>query len=188
MNGQLTDELRGLLLDLARQSISHGMEHAQPLPVDACDAPPCLREVRASFVTLTQDGRLRGCIGSLEAYRMLIEDIVGNAHAAAFRDPRFPPLCASEVVRTRLTVSILSVPVPMSFGSESDLICQLRPGTVGLILRGGGRRATFLPAVWATIPAPAEFVRELKRKAGIGLWDTRRRLQVWRYVTESFSE
>jgi len=128
---------------------------------------PWLDAPGAAFVTLTQDGQLRGCIGSLVAHRSLRDDVASNALAAAFDDPRFPPLRADELARTRIEVSVLSQPVPMSFTSREDALSQLRPGVDGVVLGARGRRATFLPQVWEELPEPEQFIAHLFRKAGL---------------------
>ncbi|OOG27634.1 AMMECR1 domain-containing protein [Thioalkalivibrio denitrificans] len=183
----LPDEaLRERLLEVAEQSIWHGLNHERPLPVDPAAEPEALREKRASFVTLKRHGLLRGCIGAVEPVRPLVEDVVHNAYAAGFRDPRFPPLDEAELDGLELQISLLTPPEPMHFNSEAELIEQLRPGVDGLILKDGGHRGTFLPAVWASVPEPRAFLRELRIKAGLppdGWSDT---LQVERYRTESF--
>ncbi len=184
----LAPEQRRALLQVARASIVHGLETGGPLPVDPEDHATPLRRAGASFVTLTTGGRLRGCIGSLEACRPLVADVAANAHAAAFQDPRFPPLAANELQSLRIQISVLGAPVPMTFSSEEDLLSQLRPHVDGLIMEEGSRRGTFLPSVWDTLPRPCEFLRQLKLKAGLSqdYWsDT---LRVYRYTTESFSE
>jgi len=149
---------------------------------------PWLRQAGATFVTLTLDGELRGCIGSLEAARALGTDVAENALGAAFRDPRFAPMTAAEWPRIRVEVSLLSAPKPMRFADEADLIAQLRPGEDGLILECDGRRATFLPQVWQTIPDKRAFLRELLRKAGLPA-DTRLgRCKVSRYRVTKWTE
>ena len=149
---------------------------------------PWLRQAGATFVTLTLDGELRGCIGSLEAARALGTDVAENALGAAFRDPRFAPMTAAEWPRIRVEVSLLSAPKPMRFADEADLIAQLRPGKDGLILECDGRRATFLPQVWQTIPDKRAFLRELLRKAGLPA-DTRLgRCKVSRYQVTKWTE
>jgi AmmeMemoRadiSam system protein A len=121
----------------------------------------------ATFVTLFRHGTLRGCIGTLEARRPLDVDVRANAVAAAFSDPRFPPLGGDEFPDTRVEVSLLSAPEAVAAESEHSLIDQLRPGMDGLVLEYAGRRATFLPQVWESLPTPADFLAELKRKAGL---------------------
>ncbi|MDH3978879.1 MAG: AmmeMemoRadiSam system protein A [Gammaproteobacteria bacterium] len=143
---------------IARQLGEQGIDH---------DTPSWLHEPGASFVTLTQQGALRGCIGSLEAYRSLAEDVHANAIAAALRDPRFQPLDARELSRTRIEVSLLSGARDMQFDSEQHVLKQLRPGVDGVVLQYGSARGTFLPQVWASLPEPADYLAQLKRKAGL---------------------
>jgi len=142
----------------------------------------------AVFVTLTQHGNLRGCIGSLEARRALINDVQANARAAAFQDPRFDPLNKNELAITRVEVSILSAAEPMPFSSETDALSQLRPGVDGVILEYQRHRATFLPQVWEQLPDARQFMANLKRKAGLAenFWADDLRLS--RYRVEKFKE
>jgi AmmeMemoRadiSam system protein A len=127
------------------------------------------------------DGRLRGCIGSLEAHRPLAEDVAANAEAAAFRDPRFPALTPEEWTRCNVEVSLLSRPKPIAFADEDELLQKIRPGEDGLILAQGGKRGTFLPQVWESIPEKRAFLGELVKKAGLPA-DTRlARCKVSRY-------
>src|SRR5690606_26807423 len=127
---------------------------------------PALARPGATFVTVTQHGNLRGCIGSPEAWRPLDEDVRANAQAAAFRDPRFMPLALDELERTRVEVSLLTPAQAMRFTDEEDAIRQMRPGIDGMIFDCHGRRGTFLPQVWESLPAPRQFLEHLKQKAG----------------------
>jgi hypothetical protein len=149
---------------------------------------PWLRERRATFVTLTQEGRLRGCIGSLQPMRPLGEDVVANAANAALADRRFAPLGAGELATIDMEVSLLSVPTLVQFADADGLIAQLRPGLDGVILASDGRRGTYLPQVWESLPDPVRFLASLKEKAGIPA-DTRlTRCQVWRYQVRKWKE
>ena len=186
--GTLGAAERRTLLDLARSSIRHGLSHHRPQPVEPLDFPAALRASRAVFVTLSRDGQLRGCIGHLEACQPLVQDVAENAYAAAFRDPRFPPLTPDEFEEIAIHVSVLTVPEPLEIASEDDLITRLRPGVDGLILEDGLHRGTFLPAVWDSLPRPAQFVGQLKLKAGLPLGYWSDRIRVSRYTTESFAE
>ena len=152
------------LLGIARNSIEAALGVSEP------KQPPdesWLKPARATFVTLTQNGRLRGCIGSLEAQRPLGEDVSHNARAAALSDPRFAPLAREELAGTRIEASLLSTPKLLAFADHADLIAQLRPGEDGLILECGEARATFLPQVWESLPDAEQFIAQLKRKAGL---------------------
>jgi len=126
-----------------------------------------LAQPGATFVTLTREGRLRGCIGSLSPHRPLGEDVMANARAAAVGDPRFPPMTSAEWPETQTEVSLLSPARPIRFADEEDLIARIVPGEDGLILEAGGRRGTFLPQVWETLPDKHQFLTQLKLKAGL---------------------
>jgi MEMO1 family protein len=155
------------LLGLARASIGAALG-CNPAPVIPDEL--WLKIARASFITLKKDGELRGCIGSLEARRPLGEDVVANARAAAFQDPRFSPLSREEFDGSKaidIEVSLLSTPRRVLFEDHADLIRQLRPGEDGIILECEGRRATFLPQVWESLPDPEQFLAQLKQKAEI---------------------
>ena len=171
------------LLAIARGAIESRL-YGQSKSVEA----PWLAQAGATFVTLTRDGELRGCIGSLEAARALGTDVAENALAAAFRDPRFPPMTAEEWPRIRLEVSLLSAPKPMRFADEADLLAQIRAGEDGLILECDGRRATFLPQVWESIPDKRAFLQELARKAGLPADLRLGRCKVSRYRVTQWQE
>jgi AmmeMemoRadiSam system protein A len=177
-----------LLLDVARESIRSGALRGRPLRPDPAAYPEPLRALRASFVTLDLEGALRGCMGGLEPVRPLVSDVAEHAFAAAFRDPRFPPLAAAELERVEVRLSILSPLEPLSFASEQELLSQLRPGVDGVLLEAGWQRGTFLPAVWEQLPDPREFLRHLKRKAGLApdFWSAV--VAVHRYTVESIED
>ncbi|UCV16797.1 AmmeMemoRadiSam system protein A [Quatrionicoccus australiensis] len=165
-------DLGSSLLTLARHAITSRfvesglLAHQPGLPPGTVDLPE-LHKMGATFVTLSQRGQLRGCIGSLEAWRPLLQDVQENARAAAFRDPRFKPLGVDELGRTRVEVSLLTPATPIQFASEADALAQLQPGRDGIIFTAGGRRSTFLPQVWEQLPEPADFMAHLKQKAGL---------------------
>ena len=181
------DPLGDALLRLARHAIASQLLRPPPAAPEI-PALPELAQPGASFVTLTQAGQLRGCIGSLQAWRPLAQDVQDNARAAALRDPRFRPLAADELARTRVEVSLLTPAEPLAFTSEADALAQLRPDEDGVILSAGGRRATFLPQVWEQLPAPAAFLAQLKRKAGLAAdyWGPDVRLE--RYAVRKWRE
>ncbi len=177
---------RATLLRLAYDAIQYGLENDHAPDVNPDDYEESLNEIRACFVTLHFNGKLRGCIGSLEARRPLIKDVAHNAFGAAFQDPRFTPLIAQELSKITIELSILTPPVEMSFISEADLLKQIRPGIDGLIIKDTGKRGTFLPSVWEQLPEKAEFLRHLKLKAGLSPRHWSDTLQMSRYETESF--
>jgi hypothetical protein len=139
-------------------------------------------------VTLSKDGKLRGCIGSLEAHRPLRDDVAANAIAAAFRDPRFPALTAGEWPNCSVEVSLLSRPRTIRFADEPDLLAQVRAGEDGIILEHAGKRATYLPQVWEGLPDKQRFFAELKRKAGIPPETGLVRCKVRRYRVAKWKE
>lgn len=173
-----------ILLDIAKQSVAHGIANRQPLPIDINTFDKPLRAVRATFVTLRINNQLRGCIGTLEAHRPLIEDVAHNAFAAAFGDPRFSPVLYHESLNLDYHISILSPPEPMVFSDEADLLAQIRPNVDGLILSDAGRRGTFLPSVWEQLPDTQTFWLHLKRKAGLPDDHWSPTVQVSRYTAE----
>jgi AmmeMemoRadiSam system protein A len=177
---------RSKLLALARAAIAVGRD-APWLGPDLAGLPPALRAPGASFVTLHRHGELRGCIGSLEPHRPLAEDVAGNARAAAFMDPRFPPVGRDEVAGLELEISVLSPLTPLAAASEAELLAALRPGTDGLVLVEGARRATFLPAVWRQLPEPRSFLAHLKHKAGLPADHWSPAIRFLRYTVEEFA-
>lgn len=176
-----------LLLQLARSAIAQAL--GQPCATaSTAPADPALAAPGASFVSLTQNGQLRGCIGSLEAHRPLCDDVTANAVAAALRDPRFAPLRAEELARTHIEVSVLSPATPLVFDSEADALAQLRPGVDGVIFEHGPHRSTFLPQVWEQLPTPVEFMARLKQKAGLSAQFWAPDVCLQRYTVQKWQE
>ncbi|WP_246221746.1 AmmeMemoRadiSam system protein A [Marichromatium bheemlicum] len=177
---------RDLLLRLALQAIDHGLERGTRLTPDPARYPLPLRAVGACFVTLEHAGALRGCVGTLEPHRALVCDVAANAFAAAFDDPRFTPLCDTELGGLHLEVSVLSSREAIDCANEAACCAALRPGIDGVVLRAGRRRATFLPAVWAQLPEPVAFLAALRVKAGLDPEHWPPELRLERYTTEHF--
>ena len=175
------------LLQVSLGSIESGLISGTPKTVNSGEYARELRELRACFVTLKKDQLLRGCIGSLEAHRCLVEDVAANAYAAAFRDPRFQKLGIEELDFLDIGISVLEPKQALTFDSQQTLLDMLRPGQDGLVLQDGNARSTFLPAVWESLPQPAEFLKQLKIKAGLSADYWSETLEFWRYTTESFN-
>jgi len=176
------------LLRLARGSIEHGLRRGEPLPINVDQLQPALAEHAATFTTLRLDGELRGCCGMLEALHPLATDVTYSAFKAAFRDSRFNPLAEHEFDAIRLEVSVLTPLTPMAVADEADLLGQLSPGIDGLVIVDEGRRATFLPKVWESLPEPIQFLRQLKRKCGLDADYWSEHLEFHRYRTTSYGE
>lgn len=189
MTTQLSPKERTYLLKLARESITKAVLN-QPLPeIDRESLPPALSQPGASFVTLTIEGDLRGCIGSLEAYQSLVNDVQERAVQAALEDYRFPPLSAEEIDLVKIEISHLTPPLPLKYDTPEELPNLLKPGEDGVILQQGLRRATFLPQVWEQLPDPEVFLSHLCAKMGASpnLWRNNM-LQVGIYHVEEFHE
>ncbi len=174
-----------LLLRVAHEAVAHGVETGRPPLLELGRFPAPLRAPGASFVTLRIARRLRGCLGTLEAERALVLDVAENAVGSALRDPRFPPLARAEVAALEIELSLLGPLEPLGWTSEEELVSRLRPGVDGLVIEAGGRRATFLPAVWSELPEPRDFLAALRRKAGLLSFGAALRLRAWRYLVRS---
>lgn len=172
------------LLKVAADSIRAGLHGGSALNPDPAAYPPELCRQAASFVTLHLRKELRGCVGSLEAQAPLVVNVAENAHRAAFADPRFPPLSARELDGLDIHISVLSPLEPIDVLDEADLLRKLRPKVDGLLLREGRRQATFLPAVWESLPDPAVFLLQLKLKAGLPVDHWSDALAFWRYSVD----
>ena len=178
------DDLGRQLLAVARHAIAADLRLAVSAP--AIDG--ALERPGATFVTLFCGGDLRGCIGSLKATRAVGVDVRENALAAAFRDPRFPPLTVSEFEATSVEISLLSSPESVCFDTEEKLVVRLRPGIDGVTLELGDRRATFLPQVWDSLPDPRAFLAALKDKARLPVDYWSPRLNVALYEVTKWKE
>lgn len=183
-DSEQADALGEILIPIARSAI--GAIFGIGYQTDENHA--LLREQAATFVTLNRHGKLRGCMGSLQAHRPLLDDLKANAKAAAFLDPRFEPLTQTEFATTRVEVSLLSRAEPFAVEDERDALEKIRPGIDGLILQHGQRRATFLPQVWETLPHPGEFLRQLKLKAGLDASFWAPDVALSRYTVVKYSE
>jgi len=163
----LSTEARRYLLDVAREAVAHAARRQDPPALEMDRVPAALRRERASFVTLNKCGRLRGCIGSLEARRPLALDVQQNAVGAAIRDPRFPPVRPEEVDDLSVEISVLTLPEPLEYERATDLCQKLRSGVDGVVIERGWHRATFLPQVWDKLSDERQFLQRLCLKAGL---------------------
>jgi len=182
----LDGDERSRLLALARDSIARGLGRAAPEPLPEEEWPSRLLAPTAAFVTLTLRGELRGCRGTTDPQRSLAEEVWRSAWLSAFADSRFPPVAAEEVAPLRIAISVLTALEPIVCTDEAGLIASLVPGADGLVLRCGAAHATFLPAVWQSLTEPRDFVRQLRRKAGLYGSQWPAEMAAFRYRTETF--
>jgi AmmeMemoRadiSam system protein A len=185
----LTDDERCLLLKIARQALIEGVTHRRLIELETGGLSERLQALGASFVTLTINGELRGCIGALEARQPLAQDVAEHAVAAALEDFRFPPVCEDEIPEIEIEISRLTPAVRLNYETPEELLRRLRPCIDGVILRYAGRRATFLPQVWDKIPDAGQFLSYLCQKMGVhsDLWQ-KTKLEVFTYQVEEFKE
>lgn len=186
---QLEENTRKNLLDIAREVVKQAVLHNGQAPRLNLQGPlpPALKAQRATFVTITVGGQLRGCRGTLLPQRPLLFDVADNAWQAAFKDPRFPPITSDELARLEFHVSILSTLRRIACASEAELVRALRPDIDGVVLRDAGRQSTLLPSVWSQLPDASTFVRQLKLKAGLPADHWSPTLEAYRYGAESFA-
>ena len=189
MDDKLIEAEKRTLLHLARQALEAGVRGLPLPPIDTSKMTPVLTAGGASFVTLTINGELRGCIGALEPYQPLAEDVREHAVAAALEDYRFPQVQEAELPLISIEISRLTVPVPLDYTTSEDLVAKLHPGVDGVILRDGFHRATFLPQVWEKIPEKEAFLANLCYKMGASPNSWRRKhMEVLIYEVEEFHE
>ena len=182
----LSQEHRATLHQVARHSIEIGVSQHRAPTIDAATYAPELQQKAASFITLHHHDMLRGCIGSLEPRKTMVEDVNQNAYSAAFLDRRFDPISKNELDGLNIHISILGPTEPMTFDSKKDLLQQLQPGVDGLVLSCPYHRATFLPAVWESLPEPSVFLSHLLTKAGLPADYWSDDISVDRYHVEEF--
>ena len=186
---KLTEEEGKHLVETARKTIQEALFNPKDKSEPYAPSSPKFQERRGTFVTITLNGRLRGCIGHIIPQESLLEGVRVNAMNAAFGDPRFPGLTKSEFEKIRVEVSILTAPKPLAYTDANDLLAKLKPGTDGLIIRKGYHQATFLPQVWEQLPNKKDFLTHLCLKAGLAgdAW-AYDQLEVHTYQVQAFEE
>ena len=186
---QLTEEEGRYLLSFARKTIEQKIFNlGAQLELESFDSNT-FSEKRGTFVTLTIDGGLRGCIGNIVPQESLLDGVKANAINAAFRDPRFEPLSEKEWEKVKIEISILTDPKPLDYSNRRDLLEKMKPGSDGIILKKGYNKATFLPQVWEQLPEKKEFLTHLCLKAGLdgNEWE-KGKLEVSTYQVQAFEE
>lgn len=189
MTKVLTQAEQEMLLKIARQALENAVRGEPLLNIKLDDLPDALQDFGASFVTLTIDGRLRGCIGTLDAYQPLAVDVQEHAVAAALHDYRFPKVKPAELPHIHIEVSALTPRIPLHYDRPQELPLKLRPKVDGVMLQDGLRKATFLPQVWENLPDPEAFLTHLCMKMGApgDLW-RQTLLEVYTYQVQGFRE
>lgn len=189
---KVIDKEGQVLLHIARASITQALAETSSASELSTPAAwlqdPWLKDRGACFVTLMQQHRLRGCIGTLQAHRSLLDDVQANARAAAFKDTRFSPLTGDELQTTQIEVSLLSAIQPMNFSSQQEALAQLQPGVDGVIFEFGAYTSTFLPQVWQQLPDSKEFIAQLKHKAGLSTDFWHDQIKLSRYTVSKWQE
>ena len=187
MKSTLSQEEQDLLLDLAFRIVKATAEGIEPAPVDLNQLPERLSEPAATFVTLSLDGALRGCIGTTQIQQALALDVLQRACAAASLDPRFPAISPQELPELEIEISVLTPPKPLHFNNPKGLLSALQAEKGGVIIKHGLKRATFLPQVWERVPDPQDFLELLCQKASLHreAWCSGE-IQVETYEVESF--
>ncbi len=186
---QLTEEEGRYLLSVARKTIEQKISNLEDqVEFDSFDSNK-FSEKRGTFVTLTIDDGLRGCIGNIIPQESLLDGVKANAINAAFRDPRFRPLSGKEWEKVKIEISILTDPKPLDYSNRKDLLDKMRQGTDGVILKKGYNQSTFLPQVWEQLPDKKEFLTHLCLKAGLdgNEWE-KEKLEVLTYQVQAFEE
>ncbi len=183
----LTEREQKIALKLARETIQAFLENRAPkIPGQI---PKGLLQKKGVFVTLLENGKLRGCIGNLENWQTVWEGIQENALSAAFNDSRFLPLSKKEFSETKIEISVLSMPNALEFHSPNELLQKLKQKEHGVILENNGQRATFLPSVWEELPEKETFLSHLCMKAGLepSAWQSKQ-TKIWFYTAFRFEE
>ncbi len=173
-----------VLLPIARAAIARALG----MPGTADETKLWLAEHGACFVTLSQNGDLRGCIGTLQPHRPLLADVKSNAVSAALHDPRFSPLSPEELDITQIEISLLSPIIAMNIHDEADALAQMRPGVDGIVFEFGNYRSTFLPQVWDDLTQPRQFLAMLRRKAGLPVDFWEEGVKLSRYTVTKWQE
>jgi len=186
MEPSLSPEDVDVLFELADFGVHEGLAGRRPPVVDPASLDSALRRPAGVFVTVEVAGELNGCIGTVEAVQPLGAAVPRLAWAAAFEDPRLPALTAAEYPNVEFKLSVMSPLTEIPAATEADVAAALRANVDGLVLRHGGETATFLPAVWAKVPDPLDFVRHLEHKAGLrpGRWPAG--MRAWTYTAAEY--
>ncbi len=178
-----------ILLRIAKSAILSELDQSYSFDLKRLvEEYPFLEKKGACFVTLHSHKDLRGCIGSTIAHKSLLEDLLDNAYAAAFRDPRFSSLEAKELSSINLEVSLLSSPELIEYSDYADLVSKIEPKKDGLIINYHGHQGTFLPQVWDQLATTELFLEHLSYKANLTPSVYVNHPKMYRYRVEAIEE
>jgi uncharacterized protein len=183
--------MNDIVIALAKAAILVALNQPEDFDLEnALKAHPLLEKKGAAFVTINKEPneQLRGCIGSLQAYRPLYEDIIHNAQAAALRDPRFLPLSVEELEQIKIEVSILSEPQQLHYETIDDLKRKIVPFQDGIVLHLHGKQATYLPQVWEQLPKFEDFFSSLCMKANLSSDCLSQHPEISTYTVKKYKE
>ena len=182
-------QLGKLLVNLVRVAIFDKLNNAQTLDKEELlEKFPNFSKMGATFVTLTIEEELRGCIGSLVPHTTLYDDLVINALKAAFHDPRFPPLSKDEFSKIKVEISLIGAIEKITYKNFEELRTKIIPNQHGVILRLGNHQGTFLPQVWEKLPDFDSFMVHLFHKAGLDPAKVEALPEIFVYTVEKIKE
>lgn len=183
---KISGENKKYLLNISRQTLEYYFFGKEKFEPEIGTISENLLEKTATFVTLTKNGQLRGCVGNIIAKFPLYRDVINNTLNAAFSDPRFPQLEKSELNEIKIEISVLSKPRQINL---DELLENKDLDRFGIIFQLGFYQATFLPDVWLELPKADDFFSNLSLKAGLNqdAWKDPK-AEFFYYATEKFSE
>jgi len=162
------DSIKEKVVGLAWKAIKHYIEFGEKIVPDTQEyQEEIFNKETGVFVTLKEYNKLRGCIGNIEGNDKVYLSIVDNAIAAAFFDPRFPPITLEELSGIELEVSVLTKPRRFNYEAIDELLTHLDTEKPGVVIEHDGFTATYLPSVWQELPKVNDFLTSLCLKAGL---------------------
>jgi AmmeMemoRadiSam system protein A len=186
-------ELQQFLLKLSRQALEFCFATGNVLEIDSASSADGLhlelKEKRGTFVTLSKNGLLRGCIGHIEPLQEIYKDVIENSLLAAFGDARFSPLKKEELDSVEIEISVLTEPKELIYSDTEDLLKKISELKSGVIIKKGKKSATYLPQVWEDFADAEDFLFSLCEKAELDGEEYKTgKLEVLIYQAEVFGE
>lgn len=186
----MTPDEQKYLLQLARRALEEYLQTKKVIQLETSELPEIFLNKKATFVTLTRNRQLRGCIGDLNPIKPLFQSVIDNSLASAFLDPRFSPLKQAEIKNIKIEISVLSslkqIPVFQNRRQILDYFDRKKPG---VFIKKNGQQATFLPQVWEELAFPKDFISQLCLKARLSpdAWEEPT-TTIYEYEVEKFKE